>query len=257
LRAEGNVIWPDKMDSIQPGLELYRNHDHRFITSLRRTEPRRKIGVRMTFRAIPGGYQLAMKDEDGIGITRDWTCTSEPAQKPDAARASLEKQLTRLGGTEFACTGVELEVAPVPFLAVSLLNELRRNAVDELREKRRLGRPTLKATRIPNTIRYPECELNYLSNVLNRKAAAFFHRHGSEVLESAVESGLDMGGRVVMTTKYCIKHQLEACPRDGLTALPETLWLVDPSGRSLRLEFDCDACRMNVIFEGNLFPKKA
>jgi len=256
-RAEGNLIWPAKMAGIQPGLELYRNHDHRFITSLRRSEPRRKIGVRMTFRAIPGGYQLAMKDEDGIGITRDWACASGPAQKQDVARASMEKQLTRLGGTEFACTGLELAVEPAPFLAVSLLNERRRNAVDDLREERRLRRPTLKATRVPNEIRYPERELNYLSNVLNRKAAAFFHRHGSVVLEPAVESGLDMRGRRVMTMKYCIKYQLEACPRDGRTALPGTLWLVDPAGRSLRLEFDCDACRMNVIFEGNPFPEKA
>jgi len=249
-RAEGNIIWPARMAGIRPGLQLYRNHDHRFLAKLRKSEPRRKIRVRMTFRAIPGGYELALTDEDGIGITRDWTRAFVLAQKQEAARASIEKQLTKLEATEFACTGLEVTVEPVPFLAVSLLNEWRRNAVDALREERRLRRPSLKADRTPNDIQYPERELNYLSNVLNLKAAAFFRRHGSTVLEPAVESGLDMRGRRVMTMKYCIKYQLQACPRDGGATLPGTLWLVDSAGRRFRLEFDCDDCRMDVIFKG-------
>jgi putative protease len=242
------------MAGIRPGLQLHRNHDHRFLTKLRKCEPRRKIKVRMTFRAVPGGTRLAMIDEDGIGITQDWTCASVPAQKQEAASASIVKQLTKLGDTEFASAGLEITVEPAPFLAVSLLNEWRRHAVAALREERRLRRPSLKSARIPNDVQYPEHELNYLSNVLNRKAAAFFHRHGATVLEPAVESGLDMRGRRVMTTKHCIKFQFEACPRDGGATLPETLWLVDSAGRRLRLEFDCDACRMHVIFEGPPLP---
>jgi putative protease len=69
-------------------------------------------------------------------------------------------------------------------------------------------------------------------------------------IEPAAESGLDMHGRKVMTTKYCIKYQLEACPREGKNQpLQEPLTLVDVAGRRLRLKFDCRECVMEVIFE--------
>jgi putative protease len=69
-------------------------------------------------------------------------------------------------------------------------------------------------------------------------------------IEPAAESGLDMQGRKVMTTRYCLKYQLEACPHEGKKALlREPLTLVDEDGHRLRLKFDCGACVINVIFE--------
>jgi len=159
--------------------------------------------------------------------------------------------------TEFACTDLELEVQTIPFVAVSLLNDLRRGAIESLREQRRLQRQAMRAAIIPNSVRYPERELNYQANVLNRKAAAFFERHGAVVVEPAAESGLDMSGRRVMKTRYCVRYEIGACPREGQAELPGLLWLVDPAGRRLRLEFDCDECSMSVIFEGHPLAKKA
>jgi putative protease len=53
-----------------------------------------------------------------------------------------------------------------------------------------------------------------------------------------------------MTTKYCLKYQLEACPREGKrTILQEPLTLVDADGHRLRLKFDCGGCVMEVIYE--------
>jgi collagenase-like PrtC family protease len=253
-RTQADTIWPDKMAGIRPGLQLYRNHDHQFLTKLRNGVPRRRIGVHIEFRAIPGGFQVSMQDEDGARITQDWPCAAETARKPETARTAIAKQFTKLGGTEFTCSGLEILAGPVPFLAVSLLNEWRRSAVEALRAERERVRPIAETRFAPNDVPYPEDKLNYLSNVLNRKAAAFFQRHGATVLEPAVESGLDMRGRRVMTTKHCIKYQLDACPRDGDATLPETLWLVDSAGRRLRLEFDCAVCRMHVIFEDPPLP---
>jgi putative protease len=142
---------------------------------------------------------------------------------------------------------LDLAVQPVPVLAVSRLNDLRRGAIESLREQRRLQRQILEVAIVPNDVPSPERELNYLANVLNGKAAAFFQRHGAVVVESAAESGLDMSGRRVMKTRYCIRYEIGAGPRAGQAALPEPLWLVDPAGRRLRLEFDCDECCMSVI----------
>lgn len=43
------------------------------------------------------------------------------------------------------------------------------------------------------------------------RAREFYARHGVTSIESAAESGLDLAGKRVMTTKYCIKHQMGWC----------------------------------------------
>jgi hypothetical protein len=91
-----------------------------------------------------------------------------------------------------------------------------------------LNRPKAEGGILPNAFPYPETELSYLGNALNEKAVAFYRRHGVRKIEAAAESGLDMHGRKVMTTKYCLKYQLEACPREGKqTSSART---VDPGG---------------------------
>jgi hypothetical protein len=91
--------------------------------------------------------------------------------------------------------------------------------------------------------------LTYLGNVLNQKAEEFYRRHGVTRIEPAPESGLDMHGRKVMTTKYCVKYQLGHCPREGQPPLPnEPLFLIGEDGRRLRLKFDCKECVMEVFY---------
>ncbi len=188
MRTAGKDVFPAKMTGIERGLALYRNYDHQFISQLGKSKPCRKIGVKMLFRESPGGYRLELTDEDGVQALLDLKCEAQTAQKQDAARATLEKQMRKLGGTEFACAGLALEVQSIPFVAVSLLNDLRRGAIESLREQRRLQRQIMEAAIIPNSVPYPERELNYLANVLNRKAAAFFQRHEAVVVEPAAES---------------------------------------------------------------------
>ena len=76
---------------------------------------------------------------------------------------------------------------------------------------------------LPNASPYPETELSYLGNALNEKAMAFYRRHGVMKTEPAAESGLDMHGRKVMTTKYCIKYQLDGCPRKAKKSVCKSL----------------------------------
>lgn len=90
--------------------------------------------------------------------------------------------------------------------------------------------------------------LDYRGNVLNRQAEAFYRRHGVTKIEPAAESGLDMDGRVVMRTRYCVQHQLGL--RDGAgtrAGVRQPLFLVDADGRRFQLRFECAACEMEVI----------
>jgi putative protease len=90
--------------------------------------------------------------------------------------------------------------------------------------------------------------------VLNEKARAFYQRHGVVEIQPAAESGLDMRGRKVMTTKHCIKHQLGYCARFKLSnssqppRLQEPLALIDEQGKTYPLRFDCARCEMDIYF---------
>jgi 23S rRNA 5-hydroxycytidine C2501 synthase len=251
--VNGEWITPAEMDGIRPGLALYRNHDKAFMDRLEKSKTNRKIGAEMTLTGTPDGYRLEMRDEDGVTGSFEKGCAHQPAEKPELAKETIEKQLGKLGGTEFACQKVRVMIQPMPFLPVSVLNDLRRGALESLKSQRARNRPKRAGGIIPNAYPYPETELSYLGNALNEKAVAFYRRHEVTKIEPAAESGLDMHGRNVMTTRYCIKYQLEACPREAhkceTAPLQEPLTLVDEDGRRLRLKFDCGACVMEVIME--------
>jgi len=88
-----------------------------------------------------------------------------------------------------------------------------------------------------------------MGNVLNVKAGAFYRRHGVQVIEPAAESGLDMSGRLVMTTKYCLRRQLKLCPGPSSKSSAEPLILQDEDDRQYQLHFLCGPCGMEIFFE--------
>ncbi len=98
---------------------------------------------------------------------------------------------------------------------------------------------------------YLEKKIGYCGNVLNEKARVFYRKHGAEVTEPAAEAGLDMKGRQVMTTKYCLREQLGLCPGKSAMGSAETLFLVDEDGREYRIGFQCGVCGMAVYFQNN------
>jgi putative protease len=244
----GQTVVLDRSGPVEQGTLIYRNHDHDFFVRLGRRRPPRKMGVVLRLEGGSQGLSLTAVDEDGIRAECFVRCEPQPARKPDQVLAALERQLRKTGGTEFRCTAVELELDPVRSLALSVVNQLRRTVLTELAARRAALRPRLPGpTVVRNDAPYPEKELSYLGNVLNRQAERFYRRHGVVVIEPAAESGLDMRGRKVMTTRYCLKHQLGLCPAaTGEPPIVEPLTLIDEEGNRLALSFDCQACQMEV-----------
>ena len=248
-RVEGERIYPASLFGLAPGLQLYRNHDHAFLSALQKSSAARLLRVSLRLEAAPGGLRLAATDEDGCQAAVTWTGEPEPARQPEQARQTLERQLRKLGGTAFECTSVEIAVEPPPFLPVAVLNQLRRDAVDQLVAAREAARPRPTGGAVRNAVPFPKKTLSYEGNVLNQLAERFYRRHGVESIEPAAESGLDLAGRKVMTTKYCLRYQLNACPRQpNHVRLPEPLHLLDEQGLSFPLRFNCAECVMEVYF---------
>jgi putative protease len=249
---------------VEPGTRIYRNHDHAFLQEVRKQPPERTIAVRFTLAETAAGFTLTVEDEDGVTAIATLEEEKAVARKPEQAVATAHEQIAKTGGTPFHSESVTVEWSTPYFLPFSTLNDLRRRALDALLAARAVARPTMTGTPEVNDVPYPETVLTFRGNVLNDQAAAFYRRHGVTEIEPAAESGLAMHGRVVMTTRYCIKEQMGWCPRqsgseedgDDAIAQPdeihEPLYLIDEDGHRYQLRFHCDqapsGCGMEVRY---------
>jgi putative protease len=249
-RVDGRTVYPARMDSIQVGTQVCRNADREYLKMVERGQTDRRIPLHMDFRETLKGFQLSAQDPDGNRVTLDWLSEKTPARKPEQSVATLKRQLTRLGSSEFRCEQLNLSLSQVYFIPISNLNALRRDLVAALQAERKLNFSRWQGGTLVNNVPYPQKSLTYLGNVLNQKAREFYQRHGVRQIEPAAESGLEMTGRKVMTTKHCLRYELGACPHQPeRVRLNAPLYLVNQAGLRLRLAFDCRACVMEVYFE--------
>jgi putative protease len=140
------------------------------------------------------------------------------------------------------------------FVPSSLLNKLRRDAVEKLEAARLAAYPRLsrKAAAEPPA-QYPEETLSYLANVYNSAAQAFYAKHGVKLIEAAYEQHKEAGEVSLMITRHCIRYSLSLCPKQAKGVIgvqgqvrAEPMTLVNGSEK-LRLEFDCRKCEMHVM----------
>ncbi len=247
---EGLLVTPEDMAGLHEGLSIYRNRDHAFLRQVERSRPVRTIAVHLRLEEVPAGFVLQAEDEDGNMAAGTLAVEKVPARKPVQAEAIARRQLGKTGDTPFDCAAVELDWDRPYFLPVAVLNALRRETLERLRAVREDNRPRMQGLVQRNQVPYPETTLTYRGNALNRQAVAFYRRHGVEEIAPAAESGLDMRGRAVMRTRYCILHQLGLCDGADKAGTPqESLYLVDEDGHRYRLHFHCAECEMEVLYE--------
>ena len=280
-QIDGAAVFPEKLGGIERGLRVFRNHDHAFVSQVLRSRNQRRIDVNLRLCESEAGFRLEAADEDGVTAGWEIDCERVWADQPAQAHVVLERQLAKLGASEFRAARVDLDLPRMPHLPLATLNGLRRSLVEELRRQRAHMRPVRVVSHEPNRVGSPpalpaahprgrewelsqgshsndlpffERELSFLDNVLNQKAASFYRRHGVERIEPAAESGLDIHGRRVMTTRTCIKYEMGCCsrePGDPSRRCPAEPWfLVDDEGRRLRLDFRCDQrnCVMEIVY---------
>jgi putative protease len=244
-RVEGQRVYPQKMQGIRVGQEIYRNFDYAFSRRFTGRIAERKVRLSMLLQESAQGLILSATDEDGNEAKVEIGGERQPAQKKEAARQTILTQLTKLGNTIFECPDLQIRMNDIYFLPVSRLNAAKRELVERLVQVRQANRPCLTGGVRKNAVPYPEKHLTYLGNVLNAKAEAFYRCHGVESIAPAAESGLDLSGQVVMTTKYCLRKELGLC--SGSSSKPaEPLFLEDEDGRPFELRFCCGPCGMEI-----------
>lgn len=236
-RAEGNRLFPHQMPAgLRPGIALYRNNDQEFERRLSRASAKRKIPLTMYLEATASGFRLSA---NGQSATID--CEHQQAEKPQ--HDNIVRQLSKLGGTPYECSGVELPEDFNYFIPSSRLSDLRRSLMTSLGlVTDEPGARCLRATSSLPSSYGPRYDAPYLYNIANRLACQFY----GVAQPSAYE--LRGGEGPIMQCRHCLRYALGYCVKHGgrrpQWREPLSLRLAD--GRCFRLEFDCKRCQMNV-----------
>ena len=257
--CDGNILL-NKNTRLPIGTDVWRNVDVEFQKQLEASNQERKLPISAIFQSNGLHYSLTLSDADGNSATTKRTAT-EVAKNQNKQRETITNQIAKMGDSIFLFSGLEFTGTDVPFIPIADINSLRRETCDLLRNKivesvetrhgtSLHGKTTMMnnvETRLiaslqQNTIQYPTNEPHdFRLNVANPKTVEFFHRHGVDVSQRAFE--LEHRQNVpLMTTKYCIRHQLGACKKGKA----EPLLLSDKS-HTFRVEFDCEKCEMNIF----------
>ena len=232
---------------LQPGTRLYRNHDQTFERLLEKKSAERRIPLSLRLTQTSDGFALHLKDGRGTAASAQIVHAREVAQNAERALATLRDNLTRLGNTIYAADTLELELDAPWFIPASALNTLRREAIEALETQReaRRQRPARRPAVMP-PVPYPEATLNYLGNVFNRQARAFYEKHGVRLIEPAYECQQEPGEVSLMITRHCLRYSFQLCPKQVKGIRPEPLILMNGKEK-LELRFDCKACEMHVV----------
>jgi len=151
---------------------------------------------------------------------------------------------------------VDIQMSHDWFIPGSVLAEWRGEMVDNLTVN---GESLTERVESPQKTPLPSAPLSsvtYLANVANHLSRQFYLDHGARQVEWAMEvekpRTTDGHGLLLMTCRYCIRHELGMCKRQKAKtgdASPNdhtALFLRLADGRRFRLHFDCKQCQMEV-----------
>ena len=247
-RVDGNKLYPQEMPRVKPRTLLYRNYDQEFERVLGRKSAERKLAVDLLLSDNEFGFSLTLTDEDNNRVSLTLPREKELARTPQTD--NLKTQLAKLGNTPFEAREVTVSFAQNWFLPVSVLADFRRQAVDQLLTARKINYRREMAVWKPTQHAFPQTTLSYLGNVMNTRAASFYHDHGVQRIAMAYEKE-PVEEAVLMFCKHCIRYSMGWCPVHHRVRSPyqEPYYLLSNDGKRFRLDFDCKYCQMKVVAE--------
>ena len=246
-RCEGVYLYPNRLEGLRPGVELYRNYDHRFVSAVEHSRLKRVIPVRGVIYMTDEEVRLRL-DEGETAAEATISGHFEPARQAVQAEETLRTQLARMGDSAYRLEGLEIEASPIRFVPASQLSELRREALAalEIAREKAYTRRTRRAE--DRTLPFPDKRLSGEDNVTNSLAAQFYRDHGVEQIASGYDLQSDLRQQTVMRMRYCLRRELGWCLKEK-PAYTGRLYL-EHGGYVYELHFDCARCGMELIYRG-------
>lgn len=246
-RVDGNKVFPNRMDGIVRGTDIFCNYDHSFSMSLERSHARRIMSVSAKVETSATRIILSMRAESGAEVV----CLREGefAQALNAPKMfeTIKTQIARSGDTIFSIDSISIQPSAPYFVPVSMIAEMRREALEELYRKLCDSSPARKIVTENKEFSYTTNHLDARANVVNSLAESFYHEHGVTVLERGLDECVSLIGEIVMTSPYCIRREIGECLRENAKLRGELF--LRRGAMSYRLDFDCSACMMRLIKE--------
>jgi len=209
--CDGFRIRCRRPEELKEGTRLYRNISAAFERQVEAGKPVREIDVKLDIILKDGELTAMALSEDGRQASLSLPAPADVAREPERMQQTIREQLgKRSGHYAFQAPAVQVDGA-IPFLPTSALNGLRRDLAAQLDELPVNALPLYRGVRTPDS----SFRLEYDS-------------HGE-----------------LMRSKYCIRHELGLCPRQGKVHKAEPLFLRNGKER-LQLSFDCAVCEMTV-----------
>ena len=250
--VQRHTITPNRMPEIKIGTTIWRNNDQLFEKQMQGHTAERKINIEMLFSSDKTGFSLILKDEDGLSVMQHLEAEHIDSNNPLLNSNTIVKQLSKLGNTPFSASLVTDNTEGRYFIPSSTLNELRRTAVEKLKEYRISHFHPKDCAHIDQGLPYPSTTLDYRANVINNKAEDFYKHHGVSEIERGLELTENYDGKALMTTKYCLRYELGCClqnksrSKPQLNIAPSDTLILRNNNRRFRLEFDCHQCLMRI-----------
>lgn len=226
-------IYPNKPVRIKAGVKIFRNSDVEFEKELN-FPAKRRIGVNIK---VENGV-INLIDEDSNSIELNLR-QGEKAKNPEKMKETFIKQFSKTGESDFYIINMKIN-SELPFMPVSRINDLRREAFKALIEER-LKNYKREIPKKLNYTQYYKDSVDYRANVHNKTAKEFYEQCGCRVEEMSLETKLPQKQVELMRTKHCIKFAL------GMCKSPLEFILRDEYGKIYPLLFDCVNCEMAVL----------
>ncbi|MGL4364544.1 MAG: peptidase U32 family protein, partial [Bacteroidales bacterium] len=239
-KVEGNKIHIQKIPRDIIGSQVFRNFDFVFQRNLLRPNTaQRLIQLEFIFSETESEISITAVDEDEISVNVCFKKKHVKAKSIEKVKNTIQQQFEKIKEKNFYCTKIRLNPNTSGFYTISELNIYRREIITLLEQKRKQNYNFKQNPIVKNNIPYPEKELSFNGNVLNKLAELFYKRHQVQKISIGYELQKSFEKFALMTTRYCILNELNWCKKNKKSRnLSEPLFL-ENNGKKLQLFFDC------------------
>jgi putative protease len=250
-KAGGKLIFPNEMPEIKIGTQVFRNHNQQFESQLEGKQTDRKVEIIIELTVLDKGINIKAMDEEGLTAALVYPSVIVEAKNQAAAMENLKTGLSKTGNSIYKVKGIVINSDKSFFLPNAQINEMKRFILKAMDDERISKYKRTNSIWKKNNFPYPQKELDFSGNVTNKLAEKFYNRHGTKVIEKGFELLKYIKSKKLMTTKYCLKFEMNACPKENKKV--DKFWdsgiYLENSETRLNLIFDCKNCEMIVKAE--------
>lgn len=232
--------YPDK------GTRIYRNYSLEFDKTIRSKTADREISLNISGDISGQGITLFAKDEEGYCYNY-----TEKALLSDKARTdtvnTIITQFKKSGNLPFKIETVEISNPENVFVPIATLNQWRRNLLQQVfRQRIDNNWPAdFKRFQTPS-MELPFEKARFDENIANSKSAGFYESINIKVTENALELNGMTKDKPLMTMRYCLRYELDRCPKQLGIDEKAKPWVMKNGGRVHKLVFNCRQCFMSI-----------